>query len=244
MNIKKIVSLVIGIGILILIGVVIYSVTNMKNANKVEGHNVKGVDLSAYQGEVDWKIMAEQNIDFAFIKATEGNDYVDSRFENNWEESQKTDIRVGAYHFLNFDVSGKDQANHFIKTVSMGKKNLPPVLDLELYGKYEENPLEKSKVKVIVDEFLNTLESEYKVKPIIYTTQYIFNMYLGSDYKDYKIWIVDLDNTWPKTLPNGNEWTFWQFSHRGVMDGYYGDELFIDMNLYNGTYKEFIKEFF
>ena len=69
-------------------------------------------------------------------------------------------------------------------------------------------------------------------------------MYIGTDYKDYKIWIVDLDNSWPDTLPNGETFTFWQYSHRGMSDGYNGDEIFIDMNLYNGTYAEFIDEFF
>ncbi|MGL4607998.1 MAG: glycoside hydrolase family 25 protein [Eubacteriaceae bacterium] len=244
MNKRRLISLGVGVAILLILSLVIYSCTNMFKVEKGEKHIVKGVDLSAYQGEIDWVIMNDQNIDFAFIKATEGNDYVDPQFKKNWKESQKTDIKVGAYHFLNYDSSGKEQGKHFIETVGTLKKNLPPVVDLELYGKYEEAPLERKEVKVILDDLLNVLEEEYQVKPIIYTTQRIFKMYLGTDYKDYKIWIVDLDNSWPETLPNGEEWVFWQFSHRGVLDGYVGDETFIDMNLYNGNYKEFINEFF
>jgi len=118
------------------------------------------------------------------------------------------------------------------------------VVDMELYGAYLTTPMEKEKVKVILDEFLKEIENNYKVKPIIYTNQNVFNLYIGTDYKDYKIWIVDLDNTTPKTLPNGNEYKFWQYSQRNILEGYKGSEKFIDMDIYNGTYNEFISEFF
>lgn len=241
---RKAISLGAGIGVLIIIVLIIYGVTNTFNQEKRADHLVKGVDLSAYQGEIDWELLADQNIDFAFIKATEGKDYVDEQFKTNWEKSQKTELKVGAYHFLSYESTGKEQAANYIKNVTVTDKNLPPVVDLELYGIYEENPLPKEQVKVILDEFLKEMESNYGVKPIIYTTQRIFNMYIGTDYKDYKIWIVDLDNSWPDTLPNGEKFTFWQYSHRGMMDGYDGDETFIDMNLYKGTYAEFLEEFF
>ena len=241
---RKAISLAVGIGVLIVIVIIIYAITNTFNQEKRADHLVKGVDLSAYQGEIDWKLLADQNIDFAFIKATEGKDYVDEQFKTNWEKSQQTELKVGAYHFLSYETTGKEQAANYIKNVTMTNKNLPPVVDLELYGIYEANPLPKEQVKVILDEFLKEIEANYGVKPIIYTTQRIFNMYIGTDYKDYKIWIVDLDNSWPDTLPNGEKFTFWQYSHRGMMDGYNGDETFIDMNLYKGTYAEFLEEFF
>jgi len=243
MSKKKWLPLAAGIGVLIIIALIIYGCSNFLGG-KGDDHVVKGVDLSAYQGEIDWNLLASQNIDFAFIKATEGKDFVDEQFEKNWKESQKTGLKVGAYHFLSYDSTGKEQAKNFIDHVPVSSKNLPPVVDMELYGVYEAAPMEKAKVKVILDEFLKELENNYKVKPIIYTNQYLFDMYIGTDYKDYKIWIVDLDNNWPDTLPNGQEWKFWQFSHRNVLDGYTGSETFIDMNLYNGTYNEFIKEFF
>jgi lysozyme len=244
MSKQKWISLVAGMIGLVLIIIFIYGCSNMFIEGKGDDHIVRGVDLSAYQGEIDWKVLANQNIDFAFIKATEGNDYVDSQFEKNWEESQKTELKIGAYLFMNYDSTGKVQANHYYNTVGSLKNQLPPVIDLELYGKYEETPLTEKEVKVILDDLIKELEKNYDVKPIIYTTQRIFNMYLENGYDDYKIWIVDLDNSWPNTLPNGEEWTFWQYSHRGMLDGYNGNETFIDMNLYHGTYQEFLNEFF
>lgn len=240
---KKWISLAAGIGALALIVIIIFAVNNMIN-QKGDDHLVKGVDLSAYQGEIDWKLLAKQNIDFAYIKATEGKDYVDEQFKTNWEQSQKTGLKVGAYHFLSYETTGKEQAQNFIKNVPKSDKNLPPVVDLELYGNFEANPLPKEQVKVILDDFLKEMETNYGVKPIIYTSQRVFNMYIGTDYKDYKFWIVDLDNSWPKTLPNGDTFTFWQYTQRGMMDGYNGNETFVDLDLYNGTYAEFLEEFF
>ncbi|MBC3888364.1 hypothetical protein GH810_08580 [Acetobacterium paludosum] len=244
MSKRKLILLFAGIGALILIACLIYGCTNLYNNDNGKNHYVRGVDLSAYQGVIDWKTLAEQNIDFAYIKATEGNDYVDTQFKTNWEASQKTDLKVGAYHFLDYDTTGKDQANNFIANVPASKDNLPPVVDLELYGQYDENPLPKEQAKVILNEFLKALEDHYGVKPIIYTSQRVFNLYIGTDYTDYKIWIVDLDNSWPKTLPNGGSFTFWQYTQRGILDGYDGNETFIDFDLYKGTYAEFLDEFF
>lgn len=244
MNRKKMFTLIGGLIFLALIILTIILLNIFGANNKDDDSQVLGIDLSAYQGDVDWQVLAAQNIDFAFIKATEGADYTDSQFEKNWAECQETDLKVGAYLFLNFDVTGKDQAQHFIDTVELSDNNLPPVIDLELYGTYNDTPLSKDAVQVILNETLETLEENYGVKPIIYTTQRIFNMYIGQDYTDYKFWIVDLDNSWPETLGNGQTFTFWQFSHRGMMDGYEGDEIFIDMNLYNGSYQELLNEFF
>ncbi|WKY48717.1 GH25 family lysozyme [Eubacteriaceae bacterium ES3] len=244
MNRKQMITLIVGVtltGLILLTAFLLYWL--FADQTRSDGQ-VKGVDLSAYQGQVDWEVLARQNIDFAVMKATEGADYTDSQFDKNWEESQKTDLIVGAYLFLNYDVTGQSQAEHFINTVEMDKDNLPPVIDLELYGDYNDSPLTKEEVQIILDEALSTLEEHYGVKPIIYTSQRVFNMYIGEDYTDYKFWIVDLDNSWPDTLPNGEEFTFWQFTHRGMMDGYEGDETFIDMNLYNGSYQDFTDEFF
>jgi lysozyme len=243
MDRKKLIILIGSFFFLILIVLTII-LLNLFGTSKSNDSQVLGIDLSAYQGDVDWQMLSTQNIGFAFIKATEGADYTDSQFEKNWTESQKTDLKVGAYLFLNFDVTGEDQAQHFIDTVELTDNNLPPVIDLELYGDYNDTPLSKDAVQVILNETLETLEENYGVKPIIYTTQRIFNMYIGQDYTDYKFWIVDLDNSWPETLGNGQTFTFWQFSHRGMMDGYEGDEIFIDMNLYNGSYQELLNEFF
>ena len=101
-----------------------------------EEYAVRGVDVSSYQGKIDWQTLSEQGIDFAFIKATEGSSFADRNFEYNCIEVRKTPLRWGAYHFFSYDSGGDTQADNFIKTVPVTENMLPPVIDLEFYGDY------------------------------------------------------------------------------------------------------------
>lgn len=90
-----------------------------------EQHPVRGVDVSRYQGEVDWPVLAGQGIDFAFIKATEGSSYVDPHFALNLKGATDAGLRVGAYHFFSFESAGTTQADNVIKVVSSGSGATP-----------------------------------------------------------------------------------------------------------------------
>ena len=107
---------------------------------------VFGVDVSAYQGVVDWAALAGQGVDFAFIKATEGSALRDRRFSANWAGAAEAGVRAGAYHFLSYDSPGETQAENFIQTVPLTPGMLPPVVDLEFYGAYLEEPPEREQV--------------------------------------------------------------------------------------------------
>ena len=112
-----------------------------------EPYPVKGVDVSEHQKDIDWKGLASEDISFAFIKATEGSSYVDKRFEENWKHANRTDLKVGAYHFMSYDTPGKSQAENFIKQVHWRFGMLPPVVDVEFYGDYiSSHPKEESDV--------------------------------------------------------------------------------------------------
>ena len=104
---------------------------------------VFGVDVSVYQGEVDWAVLAGQGVDFAFIKATEGSSLQDVRFAENWTNAQAAGVRVGAYHFFSYDSPGETQADNFIDAVPVTPGALPPVVDIEFYGDNLEHPPEK-----------------------------------------------------------------------------------------------------
>ena len=97
-------------------------------------YELDGIDVSHYQGDIDWGKIEKQGIDFAFIKATEGSSYVDQCFERNWNEAGQTSIMLGVYHFFSFDSEGKPQAEHFINTVGNLQGKLAPVIDVEYYG--------------------------------------------------------------------------------------------------------------
>lgn len=200
---------------------------------------VRGVDVSSYQGKIDWYTLSAQNISFAFIKATEGSKFVDDNFAYNYNQAQKTNLRVGAYHFFSFDSSGAEQADNFINNVEKIEDMLPPVVDIEFYGDKKKNPPDKSKVRKQLDELLQKLESHYGIKPIIYATQSSYEKYISGAYDDYDIWIRNV--YFSPYMPDEKQWTFWQYTDKGQLDGYSGDEKYIDINVFNGTEEQFKK---
>lgn len=195
---------------------------------------VKGIDVSSYQGEIDWEVLSKENISFAYIKATEGSSFIDSNFAYNYEEANKTDLRVGAYHFFSFDSEGRTQADNYISVVGAKENMLPPVVDFEFYGDKAKNPPDVSTTEKELRVLLETLEDYYKVKPVIYATERTYRDYLKGKFDDYDIWIR---NVYFRPL-HGN-WKFWQYSCTGELKGYIGKEKYVDLNVFNGSRKEF-----
>jgi len=198
---------------------------------------VRGVDISSYQGKIDWNVLSKQGIQFVFIKATEGSSSIDDNFTFNYEQVIKTNLHVGAYHFFSYDSSGVTQADNFIATVPKSENMLPPVVDIEFYGDKEKHPPNKADVTNNLTSLLDKLESYYGVKPIIYATQKSYKLYVSGGYSDFDIWIRDVFFT--PTLSDERKWTFWQFSNKGQLDGYIGSEKYIDINVFCGSQQEF-----
>lgn len=204
---------------------------------------VRGVDVSRYQGVIDWNVLAAQDVTFAFIKATEGSSHQDPCFAYNWAEARNSGVYVGAYHFFSYDSSGDTQAQNFIDTVGMNEGTLPPVVDLEFYGDYYDAPPDKAETRKTLNALLMALETYYGKKPIIYTTPRAYYSYiLGGGYGEYPMWIRDVH------VKPFVKWSFWQYSDQGVLEGYDGvqrdqTEAFIDLNVYNGTMSGFLREF-
>ena len=207
------------------------------NNPSTEQYPVRGVDVSAYQGEIDWPALSQQGLHFAFIKATEGSSYTDPRFADNWEQAQKTGLRIGAYHFFSFDSPGQTQAENFIKAVPQTEGMLPPVVDLELYGEKKKAPPDKADVLPELNTMLARLEEAYGSRPILYATAKSYRLYLAESFAEYDIWIRDVLRE-PK-LSDGRAWTFWQYTDRARLKGYQGEEQYIDLNVYCGTEAEF-----
>lgn len=200
-----------------------------------EQWEVFGVDVSSYQGTVDWSVLTDQGVDFAFIKATEGSLLQDRQFAANWTGARQAGVRPGAYHFLSYDSPGDTQADNFISQVPVTQGALPPVIDIEFYGEYLERPPEKEQVHAILAPLLERLEAHYGVKPILYVTYRSYYNYLaGGKYDDYPIWCSS-----PTIFPLVPRWDFWQYSHSGRLDGYHGAQSLIDLNVFRGSREQF-----
>lgn len=208
------------------------------NQYLVAGYPLRGVDVSHYQGEIDWQQIREQGVDFAFIKATEGSSYVDERYEENRENAREAGLYIGAYHFFSFDSPAASQAEHFIATAGDLSGALPPVVDIEYYGDKRKDPPEKAQVVSGLQELLDALETEYGVKPIIYTTYTVYNKYIRNGFQEYPLWIR---NVYYPPADIGREWIFWQYSDTGKLRGTAGEEKFVDLNVFQKGREELEK---
>lgn len=194
-----------------------------------------GVDVSHYQGEIDWERLAEQGIDFAYIKATEGSRFEDDYFAFNWQQAEEAGLYVGAYHFFSFDSEPQIQAEHFMEVTGEMSGRLVPAVDVEYYGDLRKKSPEKDKVVQDLEIFLLILEEQYQVRPVIYTTMPFYDRYLRGNFDSYPLWIR---NVYTPPFGLGREWQFWQYTDTAVMEGYSGEEKYIDRNVFYGTEKD------
>jgi len=218
-------------GLLLFFGVIHF------NHPDPDKYPVKGVDVSNYQGEIDWATLSkEDDIRFAYIKATEGSSFVDKSFEYNRNEAQKAGLRIGAYHFFSFESSGKSQAEHFCNTVNSINNMLPPVIDVEYYGEFRsDKDIDTGKIKAELRIMADQLCSRYGIKPVIYCSKDTYNDIIKDDFTDCDLWYRSVYSS----VPSDIDWTFWQYSNRHRLDGYDGDERYIDMNVFSGSAEEF-----
>jgi lysozyme len=196
---------------------------------------IHGIDVSSYQGKIDWskvKAMEEDGIriKFAFIKATEGLLHVDRYFSRNWREAPKAGITCGAYHYFKPKKDGKLQARFFLQTVKFEKGDLPPAVDIE-----ELSGTSAATMRKELKAFLRYVESKTGVKPIIYSGLVFYKDYLQNHFNDYPLWIAHYHK--PELRVSAEtKWKFWQHADNATVSGTAYDT---DMNVFNGDSSSF-----
>lgn len=203
------------------------------DANYPEGYEIHGIDISHYQGEIDWDELRNNGmiercpVRFVMIKATEGSNRIDDRFKENFYQAREYGFIRGAYHFWSTRSSGRAQAEHFLRQVKLEDGDLPPVLDVEHKAK-DQTP-EEFKESVLT--WLRLVEKAYDAKPIIYTYYKFKLTYLNdSVFNDYPYWIA---HYYVDSVKYEGPWKFWQHTDCGRLPGIKG---YVDFNIYNGSY--------
>lgn len=200
---------------------------------------VHGIDVARYQGTIDWPKAARAGVNFAFIKATEGGDMLDSEFERNWIRAGRAGVLRGAYHFYYFCTDAATQAKWFIRNVPRHKGALPPVLDMEwnhLSPTCQKRPagnVVRSEMKI----FLDRLERHYGQRPVIYTTPQFYRDAGLHRMKNEEFWLRSVAKTLDHVYPD-QRWSFWQYSGTGIVSGIKGD---VDLNAFAGSRQSWAK---
>jgi lysozyme len=196
---------------------------------------VRGFDVSHYQEAIDWSKVETEGYSFVFIKATEGDGYVDDHFLTNWRGATAAGLAKGAYHFYNFCAKGADQADNFLKTVPVEAGAMPPTIDIEASASCRTLPAKPAFRKELAD-FLDKVEAAYGKMPILYVNTSIYADYFEGDNLKYPIWFAYPHSTPAPKLPDGKNWTFWQYAFHGSVGGISGE---VDLDAFNGSKKQF-----
>ncbi|MAH91974.1 MAG: lysozyme [Hyphomonas sp.] len=184
-----------------------------------------GLDLSHHNGRIDWEAFEAAPVDFLYLKATEGTDWKDPRFQDHWREAKARGWLVGAYHFYRLCRAGEAQAGNFIQSVEVRAGGLPPAVDLE-YAHNCEPRGSMSETLAELDVFLERVEAEYGQRPVIYTTPEFHRDWLSDGYADYPLWLRGLGEVMPRTR-DGRAPDIWQYTMSGRVPGI---ESRVDMN--------------
>ncbi len=194
-----------------------------------------GIDVSHHQGTIDWKKVKAAGVQFVFLKATEGETYVDNLYASNRAGAKAVGIPCGAYHFFRPKASLTAQIDNFVKTVGkLQPGDLPPVLDIEVPADWKDIAI-KVRVQMILD-WLSAVEKKLGVKPLIYINNPMARDELASAAAlgNYKLWLAHYtDRPAPRVPAPWAGWTFWQYSELGVVDGVPSQSC--DMNRFAGT---------
>lgn len=194
---------------------------------------IHGLDVSRFQGEIDWRKVRASGIEFAFLKATEGGDLLDPSFETNWRQARRSGVRRGAYHFYYFCRPAEDQARWFIRNVPRDGAALPPVLDLE-WNPFSPTCTFRPEPAVVRSEarrFLDILERHYGKRPIIYTTPEFYEQTGIGRLRGTQFWLRSVA-AHPSTIYPGQAWSFWQYTGTGLVPGVAGE---VDINVFGGS---------
>ncbi|MGE5520418.1 MAG: glycoside hydrolase family 25 protein [Candidatus Dadabacteria bacterium] len=199
-----------------------------------QNYQIHGIDVSRYQDHIVWNAVSQMDVrnvklGFAFIKATEGVNDADPYFKRNWKKAKEAGMVRGAYHYFLPNKDAKAQVKNFVKNVKLESGDLPPVLDIE-----DTKGASKAKVQKEVKAWLQLMEATYHVKPIIYTFLNFYDEYLKGVFDEYPLWVAHYEQ--PERPRIERDWTFWQHSESGRVNGI-GSR--VDFDVFNGDSSAF-----
>jgi len=193
----------------------------------IKNFNVFGIDVSRYQGSIDWNAVVNSGIDFAYIKCSEGISLSDSNYEYNHKNAKKAGLLTGVYHFFRPKQSGNQQAEWFLSNYREKLNDLPVMIDVE-----QLDNVSPTKMRAELYSFIHKIEKHTQKKIVIYSGKNFYTNHLQGYFNDKILWIANY-NPYPQ-IGNLN-WMFWQYTEIGRVPGINHK---VDINVFNGNLTE------
>lgn len=190
-----------------------------------EIYSIRGLDLSAHNGEIDFNKVSDAGMQFVILKATEGTDFKDKNFATNYSGARNTDLKVGAYHFFRFNTDGRMQAINFMHSVRNLHLDFPLIIDVE----EENNEAEMSTADIVdnLKEMIRMLEYCGN-KVMLYSNRKGYNRLLKNRFDTYPLWLANIND-----IDTDIPWQIWQYDFKGRVDGING---YVDLNTLHPAY--------
>jgi lysozyme len=190
--------------------------------------HIHGIDLSHYQGDVFWETVGESNMSYVYLKATEGGDRIDSKYQQNIDLAHRYGLKVGSYHFYRPRIPQQTQLQNFRAQCRPEDQDLLPMVDIET-----RSGLGKEEFIDSLFIFLRLMEKEYKQKPLIYTGANFYDHNLLGLLSDYKVMIAQYTQDEP-VLKDDLDFVIWQYTGKGRLNGING---YVDKSRFMGKHR-------
>ncbi|WP_261398010.1 GH25 family lysozyme [Maritimibacter alkaliphilus] len=193
---------------------------------------IHGIDAARYQGDINFFAARNAGINFAWLKATEGGDYLDPGFPRNAPRARAAGVAVGAYHFYYFCRTAREQARWFIENVPRVPGDLPPVLDMEWNHQSRtcKRRPDAATVRDDIRTFSSIVAQHYGTAPVVYTTPDFYEHNQLGLLRGTEFWLRSVAGHPSERYPQ-ERWTFWQYTGTGVVPGIDG---IVDINAFAG----------
>ena len=205
--------------------------------NRARGMPIQGLDVARYQGRINYVAARNGGTHFVFIKGTEGKDYIDPAFYENWARAREAGVARGVYHFMTWCSLAKEQADWFVRKMPNDRDALPPVLDLEWNNHSKcKNKHDRADILEKIRVMLAAMEAHTGKVPIIYTDMNFHRDILQGEHFDNPFWLRSTAAE-PHSKYQGRDWLFWQWTQTGTMRGV---NVEVDRNAFYGSDEEWV----
>lgn len=201
-------------------------------ARCARGKTLRGIDVSKWQGDIDWEAVRGDGVDFAFIRVSDGAARPDPTFARNWAEAGRVGVARGAYQYFRPLEDPEEQADLLLEAIGPpGARDLPAVIDVEVSDGVAPREMAR-----LIGRWSARVYKATGLRPLIYTSAKNWSALLGGSrlFRRHHLWIAHYDTDCPNTPAAWRRWTIHQLSQQARVAGIAAP---VDENRFHGTRK-------